>query len=71
MDRKLNFNDHVTMYVTKTRGILGYIKGWPRVFDSFITKKLFVSLVSPIFNMDRWYGIIIHSDHIERVQKEL
>ena len=40
VDTKLNFNDHITLTVNKTRSTIGFIKRWARKFsDSFITNS--------------------------------
>lgn len=74
LDRKLDFNLHVTTCVNKAKSLLGFMKRWSKEFnDPYVTKNLYTSLVRPVLEYASvvWspnYGC--HIDSIESVQKQ-
>ena len=74
LDKKMNFNSHITTMINKAFGVLGFTKRWAKEFsDPYITKGLYTSLVRPVLE----YGSIIwdpqyniYRNMIESVQKQ-
>ena len=49
LDHKLTFSEHISMMVNKANDVSRFIKRWSKEFtDLYVTKQLYISLVSPI-----------------------
>jgi len=58
LNHKLQFSDHISAFVNKARGVLGFIKRWSKEFDDpCMTKSLFISLVRPM-SIDHLFGVL-------------
>lgn len=73
-DPKLNFIQHVSLTVSKSRSILGFIKRWAKEFkDPYVTKQLYTSLVRPVLEYASvvWDPVYMtHVNSIESIQKQ-